>query len=291
MKPQNQLGGMIQITECPRDAMQGIQTFIPTEKKVEYLNQLLKVGFDTLDFGSFVSPKAIPQLSDTETVLNSLELADSNTKLLAIVANKRGCEKLASFSSIHYAGYPFSVSETFQQRNTNRSIADSFDLVKEMMEICEKNGKELLVYLSMAFGNPYKDPWNSEIVTSWALKIAELGIKNIALADTVGIALPKDVFDVTSSVNSELKGVAIGAHLHCKPDNWSQKVAAAYDAGCHRFDTAMKGFGGCPMAEDELVGNLATERLVQYLDSKSVDLRLNRVEFDKALVKSSSIFS
>jgi len=291
MEAEKILKGMIRITECPRDAMQGVHSFIPTEKKVEYLNQLLKVGFDTLDFGSFVSPKAIPQLADTETVLDNLDLSGTNTRLLAIVANMRGCEKAASSSSIHYVGYPFSVSETFQLRNTNRSVADSYDLVKEMMEICTKNDKELLVYLSMAFGNPYNDNWNSEIVTGWALKMADLGVKNIALADTVGVASPEDVFNVTSQVISELNGVAIGAHLHCKPDNWSQKVSAAHNAGCRQFDTAMKGFGGCPMAEDELVGNLATERLVQYLDSKSVDLRINRAEFDKALLQSINVFS
>jgi hydroxymethylglutaryl-CoA lyase len=280
----------VRITECPRDAMQGIEEFIPTSTKINYLNRLLKVGFDTLDFGSFVSPKAIPQLSDTKEVLESLNLTDTGTKLLAIVANLRGCREAASFAQIKYIGFPFSVSETFQQKNTNKSIDESFTLTKEIVEVCKEADKEPVIYLSMAFGNPYGDPWDADIVTTWASKIADLGITRIALADTVGIASSNNVFDVTSKVISELNDVIVGSHLHCRPDNWREKVDAAYSAGCRHFDTALRGYGGCPMAEDELVGNLATENLVQYLKENDVDLQINNKEFEKALISSTDVF-
>ncbi len=280
----------VYITECPRDAMQGLNNFIPTASKVDYLNLLLEVGFDTLDFGSFVSPKAIPQLRDTEEVYENINWRNSDTELLAIIANERGCNDALKFEGIRYIGYPFSISETFQQRNTNRSVSDSFELVKYIQDECAANSKEPVIYLSMAFGNPYGDPWNPDVVTGWALEMEKLGIRNIALADTVGIASSDDVFDVTSVVVSELKQADISAHLHCRPDNWEEKVDAAFSAGCRRFDTAIRGFGGCPMAKDELVGNLATENLVQYLDNKGVSVRLNRNEFQTALIKAGEFF-
>ena len=281
----------VYITECPRDAMQGFADFIPTASKVDYLNALLEVGFDTLDFGSFVSPKAIPQLRDTAEVLSQLNWEGSETALLAIIANERGCSDAVRFEGIRYVGYPFSVSETFQRRNTNRSVSDSFDLVRYILDECAAKGKEPVIYLSMAFGNPYGDPWNPEIVTGWAVEMENLGIRKIALAATVGLASSEDVFGVTSAVVSELKQAQVIAHLHCRPDNWRDKVDAAYMAGCRHFDTAMKGFGGCPMAEDELVGNLATENLVQYLDKKGVSTRLDRDAFENAMIKAGGLFT
>jgi hydroxymethylglutaryl-CoA lyase len=280
----------VYITECPRDAMQGLSDFIPTDSKIDYLNALLEVGFDTLDFGSFVSPKAIPQLSDTARVLDKLNWKGSDTSLLAIIANERGCDEALKYDGIRYIGYPFSVSETFQLRNTNRTVSDSFELVKYIRSECTSKGKEPVIYLSMAFGNPYGDPWNADVVTGWALELEKLGIRRIALADTVGIASSDDVFDVTSAVVSELKEAQIIAHLHCRPDNWEEKADAAYRAGCRHFDTALRGFGGCPMAEDELVGNLATENLVQYLDKNHVHVGLNRDAFEKALIRAGGFF-
>ncbi len=281
----------VYVTECPRDAMQGLADFIPTALKAKYINKLLKVGFDVIDFGSFVSPKAIPQLKDTQEVLESLDLSNTQSQLLAIIANKRGCENAVKFSQIDLLGYPFSVSETFQLRNTNKTISGSFELVKEMVEIAHQSDKELVIYLSMAYGNPYNDPWNADIVTGWAHEIAKLGIKRIALADTVGIASPEDIFGVTSMLINELKDVMIGVHLHCSPETWEKKVNAAFNAGCRRFDSALKGYGGCPMAEDELVGNLATELLVQYLTEKSVEHGIRKPEFEEALTAANNIFN
>lgn len=277
------------ITECPRDAMQGIAEFIPTQSKINYLNKLLSVGFDRLDFGSFVSPKAIPQLRDTAAVLEGLN-ENSETKLLAIVANARGAEDAARFERISLLGYPFSVSETFQKRNTNTTISESFDNVAKIHEITGKSGKDLLVYISMAFGNPYGDLWNAEVVIDWINKLSAMGIKKFALADTVGLAKPEDVTYLVHSVLSVFPDLEIGVHLHCRPGNWLKKVDAAFNAGCRHFDAAMKGLGGCPMAKDELVGNLATENLFKYLEEKNVETQINKILFNEALDASSEVF-
>lgn len=279
----------VYITECPRDAMQGIGAFIPTELKIEYLNQLLQVGFDRLDFGSFVSPKAIPQLRDTREVLEGLVLNPA-TDLLAIVANSRGASEACELKPISIIGFPFSVSETFQLRNTNKSIDESFAAVHEMIRIASAADKHLLVYLSMAFGNPYGDAWDAETVLGWIHKLRAAGIKKIALADTVGLASERDVDYLTKAVLDAFPDLEVGIHLHCEPNNWHSKVAAAYDAGCRRFDAAIKGFGGCPMAEDDLVGNLATEHLIQYLEQKNVETRIDKEKFFKALVAADNIF-
>jgi len=282
-------GNRVWVTECPRDAMQGIHEFIPTELKINYLNALLKVGFDRLDFGSFVSPKAIPQLADTKEVLAGLDLSGP-TKLLAIIANLRGATEASSFEHISFLGYPFSVSETFQRRNTNSGIADSFVTVQQIQEQAMKSCKELLVYISMAYGNPYGDDWNSDVVIDWISKLKNTGIKKIALADTVGLANAKEVAYLTSAVIKEFPDIEVGAHLHCKPGNWHDKVAAAFDAGCRHFDAAIKGLGGCPMAEDDLVGNLATENLIQYLNQKNVETLIKPVEFNNAMSVSNLVF-
>ncbi|MBL0342090.1 MAG: hydroxymethylglutaryl-CoA lyase [Bacteroidetes bacterium] len=279
----------VYITECPRDAMQGIHDFIPTAAKIEYLNNLLNVGFDRLDFGSFVSPKAIPQLKDTATVLEGLN-PNNSTKLLAIVANLRGVQEAVKFPSISFLGFPFSVAETFQKRNTNSSIAESFHSVLEMQEIVRKSGKELLIYISMAFGNPYNDPWNADIVVGWIDQLRTAGITKIALADTVGMASSEDISYLTTAVIQEFPDLEVGAHLHCHPNNWHSKLDAAFNAGCRHFDAAIKGFGGCPMAEDELVGNLATENLLQYLSNKNVETLIRPDQFNKAVLSANSVF-
>ncbi len=254
----------VKLVECPRDAMQGWPGFIPTEKKVNYLNELLKVGFDTLDFGSFVSPKAIPQMSDTKEVISRLQLNGSETKLLAIVANERGAADAIIYDQIAYLGFPFSVSETFQKRNTNSSMADSLERVAEIQNLCIKSKKELVVYISMGFGNPYGDVYNEEIVFDWVNKMVELDIKIISLADTVGLATPAQVSSVTRHLVNALPGTEIGVHLHSTASNWKAKTTAALEGGCLRFDGALKGIGGCPMADDMLVGNMDTELMIPY---------------------------
>ncbi|MEM9983501.1 MAG: hydroxymethylglutaryl-CoA lyase [Bacteroidota bacterium] len=273
---------MIQITECPRDAMQGLADFIPTKTKIQYLNALLRVGFDTLDFGSYVSPKAVPQMADTAEVLAGLDLSGTSTKLLAIVANRRGAETAAAQAAIHYLGYPFSVSETFQQRNTHKSMAESLDLVKEMLELCADAGKELMVYLSMAFGNPYGDPWSPALVAQWAEKLVAVGVKHLALADTVGTADGESIQELFTQLLPRFPKVQLGAHLHAKPTERLDKIATAYEAGCRRFDVAMRGFGGCPFADDELTGNVSTESLLEFCDSHRVALSIDRPAFMEA---------
>ncbi len=277
------------ITECPRDAMQGIHEFIPTESKIEYLNSLLRVGFDRLDFGSFVSPKAIPQLRDTTEVLEKLEW-DTDTELLAIVANVRGAEEASSHKKIKLLGFPFSVSETFQQRNTNSGINASFETVQKIRDLSTKGGQDLVIYISMAFGNPYGDSWDADIVIDWISKLKSTGIKKIALADTVGIAGTKDVAYLTSAVIREFPDLETGTHLHCRPGNWREKVSAAYESGCRNFDSAMHGYGGCPMAGDNLTGNLATENLLQYLHEKNVETRVRPEEFKHAQKAANLVF-
>jgi hydroxymethylglutaryl-CoA lyase len=281
----------MKIIECPRDAMQGLPDFIPTDLKAEYINQLLKVGFDTIDFGSFVSPKAIPQLKDTAEVLSQLDLSTTSSKLLAIVANHRGAEDAVEFDEISYLGFPFSISETFQLRNTNSTIEQSLTTVSQIQDLCVRNKKELVVYISMAFGNPYGDEWNEEIVLNWIEKIRRLGVKTIAMSDTVGLAKSEDVHRILNHLISSISDVEFGAHLHCTTENWEEKVDAAYQAGCRRFDTAIKGYGGCPMANDSLVGNLATEKLIAYLLKENIESRINKDAFNEALLISNRVFN
>jgi hydroxymethylglutaryl-CoA lyase len=286
----NTTGSLAKLVECPRDAMQGWKTFIPTEKKINYINSLLKVGFHTIDFGSFVSPKAIPQMADTAEVLAGLDMQDTTSKLLAIVANYRGATEAVAFDKISYLGFPFSVSETFQQRNTNSSIEESLQRVEEIQNLCFKNGKELVVYISMGFGNPYGDPYDEEIVFEWVNKIVALDIGIISLADTVGIASPEQVYDVTSYLLESLPGVETGVHLHSTVTNWKEKLEAAAKAGCKRFDGALKGIGGCPMADDELVGNMNTELMISYFESKDLLPPLDKKALAESLELADDVF-
>lgn len=282
---------MVKLIECPRDAMQGIKDFIPTDLKIKYINQLLKVGFDTIDFGSFVSAKAIPQLVDTETVLNGLDLTNTKSKLLAIIANTRGAQDACKFEQIQYLGFPFSISETFQQRNTNSSIAESLVRVDEIQNLCIQNKKELVVYISMAFGNPYGDKWNPEIVIQWGKELSKRGIKIIALADTIGCSNPENITQLFSSLIPELKGVEMGAHLHSTKETAQEKIKAAYHSGCRRFDSAIHGFGGCPMAADALTGNIATEDIELYANVNKIELGLNASELEKSYKDSWEVFN
>lgn len=281
----------MKITECPRDAMQGINEFIPTKLKADYINRLLKVGFDTIDFGSFVSPKAIPQMQDTAEVLKQLDLSYSKSKLLAIIANARGAQDACAFDEISYLGFPFSVSETFQQRNTNSSISESLKRVEEIQQLCIKYNKQLLVYISMAFGNPYGDIWNADLVVGWAKKLSETGIKNIALADTIGCSDPENITALFSSIIPELKQVQIGAHLHSTKQKSAEKIQAAYASGCRNFDVAIHGFGGCPMAKEDLTGNIATEELELFARDNNIRLDLDTSELEKAYADSWKIFN
>jgi hydroxymethylglutaryl-CoA lyase len=278
----------LKLIECPRDAMQGWANWIPTEKKIEYLNQLLKVGFDTLDFGSFVSPKAIPQMADTAQVYEALE--ESETKLLAIVANLRGAETAVGFPRIKYLGFPFSISETFQQRNTNSSIFEAFKTVEAIQNVCQKADKEMVVYFSMGFGNPYGDVFNTEIVADWAEKMSNLGIKIIALSDTVGVADSQTIIELFTGLIPQYPDIEFGAHFHATPENWQMKIVSAYQAGCRRFDGAIGGFGGCPMAEDELVGNINTRNMIQFFENQGLELGFDKTEFNKSVKMSHSIF-
>ena len=280
----------VKLIECPRDAMQGWKNFIPTEKKIEYINSLLKVGFDTIDFGSFVSAKAIPQMADTKEVIRSLELGVSNSKLLAIVANLRGAEEASVFDQITYLGFPFSVSETFQQRNTNSSIEESLKRVEEIQNLCINKNKKLVIYISMAFGNPYGDLYDEDIVFNWVEKLVELDIDIISLADTVGVASPEQVYDMTSYLVESLPATEIGVHLHSTIENWQQKLDAAVKAGCKKFDGALKGIGGCPMANDELVGNMNTEWMISYFEKNNIATGLNKEALAESLRIAGEIF-
>ena len=281
---------LVKLIECPRDAMQGWKSFIPTEKKIEYINSLLKVGFDTIDFGSFVSPKAIPQMADTAEVLAGLRYENSNSKLLAIIANERGANDAVVFDEIQYLGFPFSVSETFQQRNTNSTIEQSLGRVEEIQNLCIKTGKELVVYISMGFGNPYGDLYDEDLVFEWVNKLVAMDIGIISLADTVGVATPQQVYDVTSYLVESLPGTEIGVHLHSTPQNWEEKLEAAVKAGCKRFDGALKGIGGCPMADDELVGNMNSELMIQYFEEKELLTDLNKEALIESLQIAERIF-
>lgn len=280
----------IKLVECPRDAMQGLHDMIATDKKVEYINQLLRVGFDTIDFGSFVSPKAIPQMADTREVLAQLDLSETKSKLLAIVGNVRGAEDAAIFENIHYLGFPFSISETFQQRNVNSSIAESVERVKEIKAICDGNNKQLMIYISMGFGNPYGDPWSADVAASWVEKLVAMGIRHVSLADTIGVANPESIQYLFGHLIPAFPDVAFGAHLHTTPDAWLEKIDAAYKSGCRRFDGAIKGFGGCPMAADDLTGNMATENIIQYFNHIGAELNINRSEFLESVRKAMQTF-
>jgi len=280
----------IKLIECPRDAMQGIHDFIDTDVKAAYINLLLQVGFDTIDFGSFVSPKAIPQLRDTREVLAKLDLSATSSKLLAIVANLRGVEEAVVHNEITYLGFPFSISETFQQRNTNSSIAQSMDTVKQMLELCDKFGKTAVVYLSMGFGNPYGDEWNVEIVEKWADELVTNGVKILSLSDTTGVSSPEKIREILPSLVKRFENTEIGLHLHSTPDTRFEKIDTAYESGCRRFDSALKGFGGCPMATDDLTGNLATEELITYLESRNEALNLNMDKWQEAVLFLQKVF-
>ncbi|HEX8348471.1 MAG TPA: hydroxymethylglutaryl-CoA lyase [Hymenobacter sp.] len=280
----------MKLIECPRDAMQGLPEFIPTATKISYLNALLKVGFDTVDFGSFVSPKAIPQLRDTAEVLAGLDLGSTRTQLLAIVANLRGAEAAAGHPEIQYLGFPLSISETFQLRNTNKTIAEAMAELGEMHSVCEQHGKTLVTYLSMGFGNPYGDPWSPELVAEFTHVLADMGVRIVALSDTVGISSPELITPLFSHLVPAFPSVEFGAHLHTNPATWREKVKAAYDAGCRRFDGAIGGIGGCPMATDTLTGNMPTENLVTFFEEHGVVLELDKTAFMEARNLASKAF-
>lgn len=280
----------IKLIECPRDAMQGIHKLIPTQTKIDYINQLLKVGFHTIDFGSFVSPKAIPQLKDTANVLAGLNLSETSSKLLAIIANERGATDACKFSEIQFLGYPFSISETFQKRNTNSTIDQSLSRVEAIQELCLKHNKQMVIYISMGFGNPYGDEFHEDIVAKWIEKLNRLDVGIFALSDTIGISEPGIIHRLFSTLIPEYSRLEIGAHLHTTPDTWQEKISAAYQSGCRRFDGAMLGFGGCPMATDDLTGNMATENLVSFFTEQEIDLTLNTKRFNQARLLANEVF-
>ena len=281
----------VKIIECPRDAMQGIKShFISTEAKTRYINSLLKVGFDTVDFGSFVSPKAIPQMRDTAAVLSNLNLSQTQSKLLAIIANIRGANDATQFEEIHYLGYPFSISENFQMRNTHKTIQQSIKELEEILSIASRKNKEVVVYLSMGFGNPYGDPWNIDVVGKWTEKLSEMGVKIISLSDTIGSSTPAVINYLFSNLIPKYPNIEFGAHIHTTPDSWYEKVDAAFKAGCNRFDGAIKGYGGCPMAKDELTGNMPTEKLISYFTSQKVNTGIKPMSFESAYNQALKIF-
>lgn len=280
----------VTMVECPRDAMQGWEHFIPTKDKIAYLNKLLRVGFDVLDFGSFVSAKAIPQLADTKEVIPHLDLSKTSTKLLAIIANTRGAEEAVQYDEIAYLGFPFSISETFQVRNTNKTIAQSLVQVAEIQKLCEAQKKELVIYISMGFGNPYGDEYNADIAINWVEQLTKLGIQTIAMSDTVGVAKPETIQYIFSKLIPQFKGISIGAHFHSAPESWKEKIQTAYTNGCMRFDSAIKGIGGCPMAEDELVGNIATENIIDWCDKNYIPNSINREAFAESWQMAGTIF-
>ncbi|WP_353779522.1 hydroxymethylglutaryl-CoA lyase [Winogradskyella sp. 3972H.M.0a.05] len=280
----------VKLIECPRDAMQGIKDFIPTEEKVQYIQSLLRVGFDTIDFGSFVSPKAIPQMVDTAQVLSQLDLSATTSKLLAIIANTRGANDAAQHPEIDYLGFPFSISENFQMRNTHKTIAQSVVTLTEILEIANKANKEVVVYISMGFGNPYGDPWNVDIVGEWTERLAKMGVNILSLSDTIGSSDPETIDYLFSNLIPKYPDIEFGAHLHTTPSSWFEKVDAAYKAGCRRFDGAIQGFGGCPMAKDELTGNMPTEKMLSYFTQRRAH-DLNALSFESAYNEASKIFN
>lgn len=281
----------VKLIECPRDAMQGIKShFIATEAKAQYINALLRVGFDTIDFGSFVSPKAIPQMRDTVEVLSKLDLSNTQSKLLAIVANIRGAEEASKFEKITYLGYPFSISENFQMRNTGKTISESIEILNEILNIAAKTDKEVVAYLSMGFGNPYGDPWNVEIVSNWTDKLSNMGVKILSLSDTVGSSTPEIIDYLFSNLIPAYPSLEFGAHLHTTPTSWFEKVDAAFKAGCNRFDGAIMGYGGCPMAKDDLTGNMPTEKLVSYFNQQKAITNINAMSFESSYNEALKIF-
>ncbi|CAM4096897.1 hydroxymethylglutaryl-CoA lyase [Flavobacterium antarcticum] len=281
----------IKIIECPRDAMQGIKAFIPTAEKVAYIQSLLRVGFDTIDFGSFVSPKAIPQMVDTAEVLAQLDLSQTSSKLLAIIANTKGAELASQHKEIQYLGYPFSISENFQMRNTHKTIAESLVTLQEILDIANATNKEVVAYLSMGFGNPYGDPWNVEIVGEWTERLSNMGVKILSLSDTVGSSTPEIIEYLFSHLIPQYPQIEFGAHLHTTPDRWFEKVNAAYKAGCLRFDGAIQGFGGCPMAKDDLTGNMPTEKLLSYFTAEKANTHTSPMSFESCYNEATKIFS
>jgi hydroxymethylglutaryl-CoA lyase len=280
----------MKIIECPRDAMQGIAQFIPTESKIRYINQLMKVGFDTIDAGSFVSAKAIPQMRDSAEVMERLESGLDKTKLLAIVANTRGAEEASRHARVSYLGFPLSISETFQQRNTNKSIVEALNTLQQIQEVCHRTGKTLVTYISMGFGNPYGDPYDASVVSKFADILSTLEVKIISLADTIGVSKPDQIRYLFRQLASDFPKIEFGAHLHSHPAMALEKIEAAFESGCRRFDGAIHGFGGCPMAEEELVGNLATETILGFLEGKGADTGINKIEFNKAMQLAGEIF-
>ena len=281
----------VKIIECPRDAMQGIKSFIPASQKAQYLQSLLRVGFDTLDFGSFVSPKAIPQMQDTEAVLSILDLSKTQTKLLAIVANVRGAKAAVAFEEIDFLGFPFSISENFQMRNTHKTIIESEEILKDILALAEQHQKKVVVYLSMAFGNPYGDPWNVDIVGEWTDHLHKMGVQILSLSDTIGTSKGSSISYLFSNLIPAYPSVEFGAHLHTHPASWHEKVEAAFEAGCMRFDGAIQGFGGCPMAKDELTGNMPTEKLLSYFNTQKIQTNLDVLAFESAHNAASALFS
>jgi hydroxymethylglutaryl-CoA lyase len=280
----------IKIIECPRDAMQGIKAFIPTERKAAYIQALLRVGFDSIDFGSFVSAKAIPQMRDTAEVLELLDLSKTKSKLLAIIANVQGATLASQYSAIQYLGFPFSISENFQMRNTHKTIAESLIALDEILNIADKTNKEAIAYLSMGFGNPYGDPWNVEIVAQWTEKLAGMGVKILSLSDTVGSSTPEVIEYLFSNLIPQYPQIEFGAHLHTTPDKWLEKIDAAYKGGCRRYDGAIQGFGGCPMASDNLTGNMPTEKLLSYFTVQKENTNCSPMSFESAYNEASKLF-
>lgn len=280
----------IKIIECPRDAMQGIKPFIPTERKVAYIQSLLRVGFDTIDFGSFVSPKAIPQMQDTAEVLAALDLSQTTSKLLAIIANTQGAIAASQHKEIQYLGFPFSISENFQMRNTHKTIAESLVTLQEILNIADQSNKEVVAYLSMGFGNPYGDPWNVEIVGEWTQKLSHMGVKILSLSDTVGSSTPDVIAYLFSNLIPQYPQIEFGAHLHTTPDKWFEKIDAAYKAGCRRYDGAIQGFGGCPMAKDDLTGNMPTEKLLSYFTTQKENTSTSPMSFESSYNEASKLF-
>lgn len=281
----------VKIIECPRDAMQGIKAWIPTDSKVQYIQSLLRCGFDTIDFGSFVSPKAIPQMTDTAEVLSKLDLSNTESKLLAIIANFRGAEDAVKHKEIQYLGYPFSISENFQMRNTHKTIAESLVTLQDILNLADKNNKEVVAYLSMGFGNPYGDPWNVDIVGEWTERLATMGVKILSLSDTVGTSTPEIISYLFTNLIPKYPRIEFGAHLHTTPNAWYEKVNAAFKAGCRRFDGAIQGFGGCPMAKDELTGNMPTEKMLSYFTAEKISSNINPMSFESAYNEATKIFT
>ena len=281
----------VKLIECPRDALQGLKAFVPTKLKANYIQSLLRVGFDTLDFGSFVSPKAIPQMRDTKEVLDKLDLSSTRTKLLSIVANLKGAKMASSIDSIDYLGFPFSISENFQMRNTHKTISESETVLRDILEIAQKKSKKLVVYMSMAFGNPYGDPWDVDIVGEWTNRLHSVGVEILSLSDTIGSSKPESISYLFSNLIPKFPHIEFGAHLHTHPNSWYEKLNAAYKAGCYRFDGAIQGFGGCPMASDSLTGNMPTEKMISYFNTEKIKTNLNVLAFESAYNEASKLFS